>query len=146
MISNPKDLSETKWGFMNDVLQNDEHKQLTLKLWLAATAKLAAASDMQRRDISMAEINANSAFGLADRITGASVDETTMGRASGNAASAAGINADEMLKGGPRRKMARIADKAESREQIQKFEATGSKANVMRSCDLSLKSVASGIR
>ena len=51
LIFNPKDLSETKWGFMDEVLQNDEHKQLTLKLWLAATAKSTAACDMQRRDI-----------------------------------------------------------------------------------------------
>ena len=146
LIFNPKDLSETKWGFMDEVLQNDEHKQLTLRLWLAATAKMTAASDMQRRDISMAEINPNSAFELADRITGTSVNETMMGRASRNAARAAGVEAEEMLKGGPRRKMAKIADKAESYEQIQKFEAMGSRANVMRSCDLSLKSVASGIR
>ena len=146
LIFNPKDLSETKWGFMDEVLQNDEHKQLTLRLWLAATAKMTAASDMQRRDISMAEINPNSAFELADRITGTSVNETMMGQASRNAARAAGVEAEEMLKGGPRRKMAKIADKAESYEQIQKFEAMGSRANVMRGCDLSLKSVASGIR
>ena len=89
LISNPKDLSETKWGFTDDVLQDGEHKQLTLKLWLAATAKATAASDMRRRGISMAEINPNSAFELADRTTGTSVDETVMGRASRNAASAA---------------------------------------------------------
>ena len=121
LIFNPKDLSETKWGFMDEVLQNDEHKQLTLRLWLAATAKMTAASDMQRRDISMAEINPNSAFELVDRITGTSVNETMMGRASRNAARAAGVEAEEMLKGGPRRKMAKIADKAESYEQIQKI-------------------------
>ena len=94
----------------------------------------------------MAEINPNSAFDLAGRIAGASVDETRMVRASRNAASAAGINIDEILKGGPRRKTARIADRAESREQIQKFYAMGRRDNVMRSCDVSLKSVASGIR
>ena len=131
---------------MNDVPRNDERKQLTLKLRLAATAKSTAASDMQRRDISMAEINPNSAFVLAETIAGVSVGEARMGRASRGAASAAGINLDEILKGGQRRKMSRIADTAESREQIQKFEATGSRANVMRSCDLGLKSVALGIR
>ena len=146
LICNPKDLTETRWGFMDDVLQNDEHKQLTLKLWLAATAKQTAASDMQRRDISLAEINTTSAFELADKIAGASVDETTMGRAAREAASAAGISADEIMKGGPRKKLARIADRAESSEQIQRFEAMGSRANIMRSCELSLKSVASGIR
>ena len=45
LISNPKDLSETKWGFIDEVLQNDEHKQLALKLRLAATAKSTAAAD-----------------------------------------------------------------------------------------------------
>ena len=89
---------------MNDVLEDDEHEQLALKLCLAPTAKSTAASDMQRRNISMAEIYPSSAFGLADMIAGASVDETRMGRASRDAASAAGVNIDEILKGGPRRK------------------------------------------
>ena len=86
----------------------------------------------------MADINPSSAFELADMKAGASVDETRMGRASREAASAAGVNLEEILKGGPRRKMARIADRAESFEQSQKLEAMGSRANVMRSCDRSL--------
>ena len=130
---------------MNDVLQDDGRKQLTPGLWPAAAAKSARSSDMKRRELSLAEINPRGAFEVADMITGASVDETQMGRASKNAVSAADIDLNEMLKGGPRRKVAIIAEKADSLGQIQKFEATGSRATVTRSCELSLKSVASGI-
>ena len=131
---------------MNDVLQSDERKQPTLKLRLAAIAKSTAAADMGRGATSMAEIKLSSAFELAGAIAGASGDETRMGRASRDAAGAAGIDLEEMLGGGPRRKTARIADRAEPFERIQKFGAMGSRANVTRSCDLSLKPAASGIR
>ena len=68
-----------------------------------------------------------------------------MGRASRDAACSASIKLYEILEGGPRSKISKVAYKAESIEQIQKFEATGSRANVTRSCDLRLNLVAPGI-
>ena len=49
LVSNPTDLSQTRWGFAGDVLQNEEKRQLTLKLWLAATARSPLASDLKRK-------------------------------------------------------------------------------------------------
>ena len=49
VIFNPKDLSETRCGFTIDVPEDDERKQLTLKLRLAATAKSTAAPDRSSR-------------------------------------------------------------------------------------------------
>ena len=42
--------------------------------------------------------------------------------------------------------MAKIAERAESLEEVQLFEALGGGANVMRSCELGLRLVASGTR
>ena len=45
------DSSEVTWDFTDNVLRNKQHKRFTLKLWLAATAKEAMASDMRRREL-----------------------------------------------------------------------------------------------
>ena len=69
-----------------------------------------------------------------------------MSRASGDAPWSASIELNEILRGSPRSSMAKIANRAESLQQMQKFEALGSRASFMRSCDLSPRSGASGNR
>ena len=39
LTPNPGDPYGTGWGIMNEVLRDADHPQLTLKLWLAATAE-----------------------------------------------------------------------------------------------------------
>ena len=82
---------------MGEVLQNEEDRQLTRKLRSAAAAEGVLAPD---------------AFEIADVIAGGPVGDTRMGRASKYAACAAGVELIEMLKGGPRSKMAKVAKKA----------------------------------
>ena len=84
----------------------------------------------------MAEINPWGAFGIADMIAGGSVDETHMGRASRDAACAAGIEINEIPEGGPRSKMAKVANKAESLEHT-KVRSDGKKGQ----CHAQLRSV-----
>ena len=55
LIFDPTDLSETRWGYMDEVLQNEENRQLTLKLRLAATTRSALTSDLKKRELAMAE-------------------------------------------------------------------------------------------
>ena len=116
-ISNAADLSEIISGFMDEVLQNEENRQLPLKLRLAATAKSSLASDMKRRVVATVEINPRDALEIPDVRAGGSVDETRMGRASRDAACAAGIELNEILNGGPRRKMAKVKGKLSERRR-----------------------------
>ena len=146
LIYNPSDLAGTRWDFMEEALKNAEHRQLALKLWLTATAKDPAATDMRRKELLLSLGNPKSAFEVADLVAGGSVNESCLGKAHLDAARNAGLEADEALQGGPRAKMAKVAARADSVEGILRFEATAGRTNVMRSCELSLKSVASGIR
>ena len=57
LIFDPNDLYETRWASMNEVLQNAEHCQLTLELWIAETATEPAASGMRRRELAIAQLN-----------------------------------------------------------------------------------------
>ena len=91
-------------------------------------------------------MNPLSALGAAGVVAGGSVDSTLMGRAPKEAARKVGQEEEEAPKGGPRSKMAKIAARAGSLKQIRRFEVTAGGENVMRSCELSSKSVASGIR
>ena len=83
---------------------------------------------------------------LADMIAGGSVESTQSGKVSADAAQEVGLEDAETSEGGTRNKMADVAARASSLEDILRFEAMTGRANVTRSCDLSLKSVASGIR
>ena len=146
LIYNPNDLAGTRWDFLEEVLKNAEHRQLAWKLWLAATAEDPAAGDMRRKELLLSLENPKSAFEVAELVADSSVNETSLGKAHLGAAGNAGLEADETLQGGPRAKMAKVAARAESVERILLFEATAGRTNVMRRCELSLKSVASGIR
>ena len=68
-----------------------------------------------------------------------------MAKASEEAARYVGLEEDEAIMGGPGSKMAIIAARARFLEHIQRFESPGARANVFRSCELSLRSVASGV-
>ena len=50
LIYNPNDLAGTRWDFVEEALKNAEHRQLALKLRLAATAEDPAAGDMRRKE------------------------------------------------------------------------------------------------
>ena len=89
-------------------------------------------------------MNPRDAFELAGMIAGGSVESTQMGKASTDAARGVGLEDADDSGGGPRNKMAKVAARASSREDIQRSEATTGRANATRSCALSLKSVASG--
>ena len=53
---------------MDNALQNEEHKQLTLKLRLVAMAKGLMASDARKKELANAQLNRSSAFELADMV------------------------------------------------------------------------------
>ena len=91
-------------------------------------------------------MNPRGAFELADVVAGGSADATLVGGASKEAVREVGLEDGEVSKGGPRNKMARIAARATWLEEIQRFAAMSGRTNVLRSCELSLKSVAPGIR
>ena len=101
---------------------------------------------MRRRELLLSLEDPRSAFDLADMVAGSSVDSTKLGKAHLEAAHDAGLEPDVASSGGPRAKMAKVASRADSVERILRFEATAGGANVMRSCELSLQSVDSGIR
>ena len=104
------------------------------------------AADARRRELALAQTHPRSAFELADMVAGGSAGATLMGRASKEAAREVGLKDDEASRGGPGRKMAKKAARAGSLERIQRFGVTACRTNVMRSCELSLKSVASALR
>ena len=84
-------------GFTGEVLQNEENRQLTLGLWLAATLGSSLASDLKGGGVATANINPRVAFEIADMIAMGSVGDTWGGRASRDAACAAGIELNEIL-------------------------------------------------
>ena len=69
-----------------------------------------------------------------------------LGEAPEEASREIGFEPDRATTGGPRSKMAKVAARAESVEQIQRSEALLGGANVLRSCELSLKFAAAGPR
>ena len=146
LVFKPSDLSEAKWGSMDNVLRNEGRRRLSLKLWLAATAKEPLASDMRRRELAITQLNPQRAFEIADMIAGAPVDDAQMGEASKEAARDVGFEDDKAIKGGARSIVAKIAARVEYLRRIQRFESLGGGAVVIRSCELRSKSVASGIR
>lgn len=79
-------------------------------------------------------------------IAGGSVATAMVGRASREAPRAVGFDHDKAATGGRRNEMAEVAEKAQSLEDIQRFETFACGARVLRSCELSLRCVASGIR
>ena len=133
-------------GFYGDVLRNAERRQLTLKMRTPATATEPMASDMKRRELALAELNPRSAFEIPNMIAGSSVGNSQTGRASKGAAQSVRPRRGEMMKGGPGSKMAEIVNLEDSLGQSKRFEAMGNRADVTRRCDLSHKSVESGIR
>ena len=88
LILNPTDLSGIKWDFIYDVLRKAERRQLALKLWLSEPAKDPMAVDLLRRELAGAQLNPQSASGIAGLIAWGSVDSTMMGRASKEASRA----------------------------------------------------------
>ena len=79
-------------------------------------------------------------------VAGNSLEATKLGREFREASAGIGLEPDDAATEGPRTKMARVAAKAGNVGQIQRFEALTRRANVLRSCVLSLKCVAAGIR
>ena len=67
-----------------------------------------------------------------------------MGRTSLGASRAVGFDHDEAATGGPQRRMAKVEETAESVVDFRRFWAFAGRANVLRSCELSLKCVELG--
>ena len=81
LVLNPEDLLGTRWGSANSVLQNAEHRRLTSKLRLAATAEDPVAPDLCRRELAIAPPNSQNAFEIADVMAGGLAASTRAGRA-----------------------------------------------------------------
>ena len=122
---------------------------------MAATAKEPTASDVRMGELAISQLHPRSASEIADVLAGGSGDDRQIGRALKEAASEVGSEDDEAGQtskttktkgGGPRSKMAKIAVRDEYLGQIQRFESPGGWADVIRRCELSLESAASGIR
>ena len=75
-ILNPSDLSEATWESMENVLRNEERKQHTLKIWLAARAEEPMVSDRRRRELGAPQLRPSIASELADAIAGGSVGDS----------------------------------------------------------------------
>ena len=146
LIFNPDVPAGTKWDLMDNALSDAQHRQLAMKPRIAATAEKPSASDKRRRESILTQMNPRNGSELADMIAGGSVESTQSGKVSADAAQEVGLEDAETSEGGTRNKMADVAARASSLEDILRFEAMTGRANVTRSCDLSLKSVASGIR
>ena len=96
-------------------------------------------------ELALARRSPRNAFELADMVAGGSADASQMGKASKQAAREVGLEDDEASRGGPRYEMTRVAARATSLEEIRRFEAMSGRTKVLRSCESSLRSVASGI-
>ena len=114
---------------MESAIRDEEHRQLALKLRLAATAKEPMGSDMRRRELAIAQPNSQSACEIAEMIAGGWVGPAQMGRASEEATRDVGLGDEEVIKGGPRSKMAKIAVGAGPLEHVQRCGALGSRTN-----------------
>ena len=101
LIRNPNDLAEAKWGLMNTALSDAQRRQLALKLWKAATAKEPMASDVQRRELVLTEMNPRSAFELADTAVEGPIDANQPGKAHKEAAREVGLEDEAASRWGP---------------------------------------------
>ena len=101
---------------------------------------------MRRRESAISQQNPRRLFEIADVTPGGSLGDTRMGKDSKEAARDAALEDNEVMKGGPRSKVAQIAARPEPLKRIRRFGALGGRASGARICELSLKAVASGIR
>ena len=131
---------------MSNVLSDATQRELALKFWVAATGEEPMAADNRTRESTLAQMRPCNAFELAGAAAGSSADAPQMGKASKQAACEVGLEDDGAPRGGPRNRMARIAARAASLEEIQRFAAMSGRTNVLRICKLSLESVAPGFR
>ena len=129
---------------MNGVPRNAARRQLALGLWPASTAEEPMAPGTRRRVLAISQLNPQGTFETADMIAGDSVATSMMGRTSLGASRAVGFDHHEAGTGGPRIRMAKVAEKAESIVDIRRFWAFTGRANVLRNCELSLRCVESG--
>ena len=83
---------------------------------------------------------------LARAISADAAKESELGRAFLAQAGELGLSADECDNMGPRDKLRRISETANSVEQISLFSQAGAQLNLLRNCDASLRSAAAGIR
>ena len=102
--------------------------------------------DFRPKKMTIAEICPRNATLLPDRLVGESTQESDVGRAPTQAAEGLGADPGEGSPSGPRDKMARVADKAETVERTQKVEVFIGRSNFSKGCDLSLTCVAPRIR
>ena len=121
-------------------------RQLALKLWLAATGKCVDRVDTPPRELTMADMCLQNARVLADRSGGEAAQLSDFGRAPAQAAGQLGTNPGERAPAGPGSKMARVAEIAQSVEQIQKFETFCVRSSELNSYDPSLECVAAVTR
>ena len=85
VIFNPEYIQGARWDSAHGVTRETGHLKLALKPWLAATAECALAWDMRRRDLTMARLNPDGLFQMADMLAGVSVAFAILGQASGGA-------------------------------------------------------------
>ena len=131
---------------MDTVLEDAESRQLSLKLWPAATAEGSQASDVRRQETAVARSNPRGAFEMADVIAGRSMEVAMLDKAYREASREDGLEPDWATTGCPRSKISMVAARPVIAEQIRRSEALSGRANVTRSCGLNLRCVAAGAR
>ena len=90
LIFTPANLKETNWEFLSEALEDARQCWLFLKFWLSATAKNVRQLSKRRREPSVAELNTQSAFQLAD---------LQAGGAQKNVAAESGFSPSEPVRG-----------------------------------------------
>ena len=103
------------------------------------------AQDVCKRDLAMAQLNSQSASEIAAVIAGGSPATSMVGRAALEVSRAVGLDQDGAITIGPPGNTAKVAEEAESQDDIQRLQAFAGGADVLRSAELSAKCVASGI-
>ena len=83
---------------------------------------------------------------MADAPSGSSASDSGIGREGATAVTNVGLTAQERDNMGPGAKPSKIPGNAERAQEMQHFAAWGSKMNIIRNSDLSLRSAASNIR
>ena len=139
-LLDPPDLEEV--SNVNGVIDYAERRQLTWKVWPAATAEDPLASDMCRRDLAIAQLKPQSAFEIADLIAVGSMGAAKLGKAPQGESREIGFAPEVVATGGLQGKLAKVAARAETVGQIRRPEALSGRANVLSSCELSLKRLA----
>ena len=145
-ISNPVDRGRTYWDFTNNMFKETGRRLPAQEVSVAMMAADTQEADMRKREMAVGHLNSQSAFQIADMITGSYAKSPKLGRASRDVAPTVRFDPDEDKSGGPSGNMAKVACGATCFGRIQKFEARGGRLKFLSSRALGLKCVAAGLR